>query len=120
MGPRYTGKKRQTDEDEQVHEEEPAEGEPPQFSSVSKRVYTTGKKARIRRKWTETADIVFSHEWALEIELSRNLNKKPTLSEMKQKLALMVELQDKYKDLSAENIKDKIWNLAKRSIGDKK
>lgn len=52
--------------------------------------------------------MVFFHDLALKIELLENLNKKPTLSEVRQKLALMVELQDKYNYLSAENIKDTI------------
>jgi hypothetical protein len=52
----------------------------------------------------------------LEIYLSVALNKKPTLSSVRHKLYSSSEVRQKYADLSDENIKDKIWNLAKREM----
>jgi hypothetical protein len=69
---------------------------------------------RKRRSWTTHAENDFSMDFKYEIDLSSELNKKPNKTGITVKLDQMPSLKEKWESLSVDNIKDKIWTLAKR------
>ena len=67
-----------------------------------------------RRKWSAEGPSSFRHDWRMEIELSGSLNKKPTVSGIKAKFAMMPDMKERWASLTAYAIKEKIWVEAQR------
>ncbi|XP_060592519.1 uncharacterized protein DKFZp434B061-like [Ruditapes philippinarum] len=83
------------------------------FSKEESRTYSSGKKVRQRRIWTSEAESCFGHDWRYQIDLAKHLNKKPSKVAISLKLESISAVRERWRSLTVENIKDKIWVIAR-------